>query len=628
MFCCFKKNSKVSPMQFIDEPLNNEITEKLKQSQKVVFGDNFNYPLINLPNSINYIKFNGKYFNHSLDNLPNSLIELCLNDKFNQPLDYLPYGLKILKFRQGSIFSHTLDNLPNSIKILEIPILYNHEINCLPDSIEDLRIGVKTMINDDNIFYREYCNEDNIEYFNKPITKLPVNLKRLIIFPEYIHLEKLKKEYKNKIIVISRDTFLYYNMTLSNSLYLKPKSILINEFIPEIDLIIHGQGVFLFKNTNNNNQCIFNIYNKNMQDWLKFEFTKYSINVTKYPSKEPLIDEKNKQGLCDKLGAYYWVSIDYQNLRIYAGVGEPRMETVIYRYFMPKNNKKFLEGLIKIQIPQETVSLVPIKILRDPITFNIPLIVKNTNELTMNDVAQGAIMPKPNLTPICQKLYDCVSGEKFVLNDSDFPDFSRAIEYSIATPGCWCNQILINKSKEFSKDPNIKETYIRITLGQNNGESPGIPYVMEIWPVGHYSPVHNHGGANAIIRVLNGSINVSLFPFLCPDKNEIKPFAVKDFYEGDITWISSTLNQVHQLKNLETNVDTCITIQCYMYDEGDKRHYDYFDYLDEDDNKQQYDPDSDMDFVKFKQTMRDEWENRPWTNLFNQSCFMRKKIIC
>ncbi len=165
------------------------------------------------------------------------------------------------------------------------------------------------------------------------------------------------------------------------------------------------------------------------------------------------------------------------------------------------------------------------------------------------------------------------------------------------------------KATEFGKDPQLLETYLRITLGQNNGESPSVPYVMEIWPVGHYSPIHNHGAANAVIRVLNGTIQVSLYPFLYDQPNTVVPFAIQDFKKDDATWlISSTLNQVHKLKNLDTNIDTCITIQCYLYDRNDTEHYDY---LGEKNANNQYEPDSDnMDFVEFKKTMRKEWDNR------------------
>jgi hypothetical protein len=99
------------------------------------------------------------------------------------------------------------------------------------------------------------------------------------------------------------------------------------------------------------------------------------------------------------------------------------------------------------------------------------------------------------------------------------------------------------------------------------------------------------------------------------------PFGEKDFSTGEITWISPTLNQIHQLKNLDTNKKTCITIQCYMYEKGDTTHYDYFDYLDDNGNIQQYEPDSDMDFVEFKKLMKQEWDNRPKPKRRNLCCF-------
>jgi hypothetical protein len=48
-----------------------------------------------------------------------------------------------------------------------------------------------------------------------------------------------------------------------------------------------------------------------------------------------------------------------------------------------------------------------------------------------------------------------------------------------------------------------------------------------------------------------------------------------------------------------------------MYTERDTRHYDYFDYLDADGAQQQYEPDSDMDYLDFKTLIKSEWEARP-----------------
>jgi len=382
----------------------------------------------------------------------------------------------------------------------------------------------------------------------------------------------------------------------------------------EIKLIVKGQGVYIFEKSKESDCSAFMFVNKKETNSLFVKFSENNIIVErkKEDDLEMLIDKNNNKGLCDIKGAYYWFSLDSQNQTLYAGVGETRLETSIYKYQFTfnsdderKENKAFLESLSKINIG----TTIPLKILRDPITLTIPLLVKNRNELTMDDVAKGKFMPNSNLSTICQKLYNCITGPNFKLDDDSFPDFSKAIEYSIITEGMWCNKRLKEKSYEFNKDkPNPYETYLRITLGENNGESPGVPYVMEIWPIGHYSPIHNHAGSNAIVRVLHGSINVKLFRFLCNDSDKDAVFGVADFNKEDITWISPTLNQTHQLTNLGSNKDTCITIQCYMYDEDNKGHYDYFDYIDINGDIKQYEPDSDMDFVDFKELMRKEWD--------------------
>ena len=380
---------------------------------------------------------------------------------------------------------------------------------------------------------------------------------------------------------------------------------------------VSGQGVFLFQIDRPASKCSFVICNTDATNGLRVTFTANAVQVVGMKSKMALEDKHNTAGLSDKSGAYYWFSLDSQNQILYAGIGEARVETIIYSYKFQfdtqaetESNRKFLESLCTIYLMEAASAAIrPLRLLRDPIVSAVPLFIKDSANLTMDDIAEGAVLPHASLSPIAQQLYECIAGAQFGLNTPDFPDFAEAIEYSIATPGCWCNTRLKEKATEFNKDkPNSLETYLRITLGQNNGESPGVPYVMEIWPVGHYSPVHNHGGAHAIIRVLHGSIHVKLFPFLCDGPDQAEPFGSKDFDTDSITWISPTLNQTHQLINLDTNTDTCITIQCYTYDSKDRVHYDYFDYLDADYKKQQYEPDSDMDFLAFKGLIFAEWE--------------------
>jgi hypothetical protein len=389
----------------------------------------------------------------------------------------------------------------------------------------------------------------------------------------------------------------------------QPKSIRIQSDMINIPLIVPGQGVFLFT-SDDCKVCSFSIQNADQTDSLSVEWTVDGVKVLH--GDIPYLDPKNSKGLTDKQGAYYWFSIDAQNQVISAGVGEARQETIVYYYKMPystddkrKQNKAFLESLTVIGVLE---NIVPTRLLRDPITKPLPYRVKDV--LSLDALANGIYMPKAQLSTVSQQMYDCVAN--CVLDTDDFPNFSKAVQQSIQDG--WCKKRLIEKSNEFSKiKPNLNETYLRITIGENNGESPGIPYVMEIWPAKHYSPVHSHAGSEAVIKVLHGKIHVTLFPFLGGSS-----FAVADFEKEDVTWISPYLNQIHQLKNCGT--DVCITIQCYMYDQRNHTHYDYFDYLDDANAVKQYEPDSDMDFVQFKELMREEWESRKPNKFFG--CFL------
>jgi hypothetical protein len=394
-------------------------------------------------------------------------------------------------------------------------------------------------------------------------------------------------------------------MTFTNDAQKAPKAVMISKFQSELQLLLRGQGVFLFA-TQATEKTSVRLLNTDKTAGLSVEFTQQDVKAYDVQSPEKIYtDAKCKRGLTQSAGAYYWISLDAQNQKLQVGIGEPRIETCIYSYSFEKL-KSFLEDIVCLELKED---IVPMRLGRDPITKSVPLLIQATNTLTMEDIASGVVLPSASLSASAKQLHDCIAGKQFILDTSDFPEFSAAIEHSIRTPGLWCYERLKQKANEFSKDkPCPGETYLRITLGQNNGESPGVPYVMEIWPVGHYSPIHNHGGANAIIRVLHGSIHVSLFPYLSSDVSGVVPFATADFKKGDITWISPTLNQVHQLKNLPGNKDTCITIQCYMYDATDTVHYDYFDYINPDKVIEKYEPDSDMDFLEFKKLMKCEYQ--------------------
>jgi len=385
------------------------------------------------------------------------------------------------------------------------------------------------------------------------------------------------------------------------------------KFKKSLELPVHGQVTYLFTTPlGSETPAKFKFTNKKSGK-IKIEISNENFNMSIQTEKTmPPIQINSKTGLIPAKNVFYWVSLDSQHQAVKFGIGEARPETVKFAYNLlldspnleSESYKKFFESLTTIK---NTSNIKPIKLLRDPIINPVPLKIKRIDELTMNDIAECKYMPNAFLTQTNQQLFNCISGKNFVLDDDYFPDFSKAIQYSIVTDGCWCNKKIKEKSTEFNPDkPNINETYLRITLGRNSGESPGIPYVMEIWPSNHYSPIHSHADSNAVIRVLHGSINVTLFPFL----GATEPFGNADFDKDDITWLSPELNQIHQLRN--NTGDVCITIQCYMYSLDNKKHYDYFDYIDDNKNIVQYEPDSDMDFVKFKELMKKEWNNKEY----------------
>jgi uncharacterized cupin superfamily protein len=308
----------------------------------------------------------------------------------------------------------------------------------------------------------------------------------------------------------------------------------------------------------------------------------------------------------------YWFSVDGHNRRLSYGTGEPRLKTVLASHDIcpPQPDApdpyEWLERLGHVRVTPAVQR--PTDVWRDPVTVDPAMKVVPTDAISMAEMAAGELTVPANLTPACQMLYGNVAGKRFVLNPDDFEHFGDAIQASIDDPEGWCAKTLLAKSTEFGPS-NPAMTYLRITMGLNQGESPGIPFVMEIWPSGHYSPIHNHSAADAVIRVLRGEICVSLYRMLSP--HHTVPFTNATFREGDVTWISPTLNQTHMLKNEKT--PACITIQCYAYDASDRTHYPYFDYLSED-AIGHFTPNCDMDYLEFKALMQQEWDTRSSTS--------------
>lgn len=156
-------------------------------------------------------------------------------------------------------------------------------------------------------------------------------------------------------------------------------------------------------------------------------------------------------------------------------------------------------------------------------------------------------------------------------------EVSEAIHYSCSTPGKTLNQFLIDKKKSYIRVPVASES--------NAGNQPGQRLVIEIWPAGNSSSIHNHGNCVAIIKVLVGIIKIDLYNSFEISNNQTpsnEPLPIKsvDLKVDDITWMTPFFHQTHKLTNKGNS--TAITIQAYAHTDAntDGTKGEYFEYLD------------------------------------------------
>ena len=235
-----------------------------------------------------------------------------------------------------------------------------------------------------------------------------------------------------------------------------------------------------------------------------------------------------------------------------------------------------------------------------PLTHNWSPLVLDSSKATLLELGSNHFVMSASLPATCQELYGNVASADVALDwPYSNPRLSDAIDYSINTEG----KILHKKLKEKSQDGGM--SYLRVTLGSHRGYSPGIPFVLEIWPARSESPIHNHGNAYAIIKVLHGAIKVTVYnkTWNAEDtQQELSSFTAK---QGDVTWISPNWFQTHKLTN-ESKQLYCATIQCYKYGFEEELMWPFFDYLDGKTVKE-FLPDSDFDFAKLREDLLEEY---------------------
>ena len=241
---------------------------------------------------------------------------------------------------------------------------------------------------------------------------------------------------------------------------------------------------------------------------------------------------------------------------------------------------------------------------KDPFVCNWSPFVLDSSKVDLFELDDNNFTFSASLPPACRELYSNVTAPNVDLDWSPKPTkyrLSDAIRYSLQGPNGKLYKKLLSKKDQFG---HFNQTYLRVTLGSNRGNSPGIPYVLEIWPTHHGSPIHNHGNAYAVVRVLHGGLTIKVFNKHV-DRRDASPLKKFDVKAGDTTWISPNWFQTHKLWNGTS--DYCATVQCYQYGATDVTHWPYFDYVASTRVIDEFLPDSDYTFHEMREMVLKEY---------------------
>ena len=210
---------------------------------------------------------------------------------------------------------------------------------------------------------------------------------------------------------------------------------------------------------------------------------------------------------------------------------------------------------------------------------------------TLGALAAQKFIPAGRLPQECQELLQSIGP----LYEKEPFWLGKRIQNSLDNDG-WCARTLKEKKKQ----------YLRIEIVAAEGVAPGSEFVLEIWPPGSKSPIHDHGDVFAAIKALTGKVDISIYPFLSPQNP--RPHTQLTLATGQITYLQPRLNQVHKLNNPSRD-KVCVTIQAYRFETHDKRRCETFDYINEEKGQiEHFKPKSDWQgtYEEFIDMMRDD----------------------
>eukprot|EP01132_Coremiostelium_polycephalum_P008490 gene8490-10435_t len=311
-----------------------------------------------------------------------------------------------------------------------------------------------------------------------------------------------------------------------------------------------------------------------------------------------------KEGLLEKnTEVNYWFSLDKKNGLLKYGKGDATQSLTLFTCSVDK--KTIIPGLKYIGIYTSTKGeVLKSKVYQLPVTIQLPPFVAPHDGISLEDIEAGVLTSIGNLPTECQNLYAVVAGNKVTLD----PLVATAIQKSLTSTTGALYKKCVQKAQEHHT--KLTETYLRVTLGLDMGYSPGVPFVLEIWPSGHESPIHQHSDAYAVIKVLSGEIHCQYFSDLRPEV--LTPYMECNFTQNQITYLTPYIYQTHRLQNRKTD-SFCATIQCYKYAHDDTIHYEYFDFLNDKNVIDKFTPNTDYTYAGLLEVLRKEGTLPPKT---------------
>ena len=315
---------------------------------------------------------------------------------------------------------------------------------------------------------------------------------------------------------------------------------------------------------------------------LKFKIDDFNIKLINYNNlfNLKLISQPNLKLLhfnCSK--SSIWISVYafdrqiFENNFIKIGQGYV-MEANIIAEFTAKNKKGYelLSNIKHLEFDNFINVQERICLIEHFVKDREPLISKNP---TMIDIDSRNLVIPEDLPEEGRRLFKRIEN----LGNSDIDKkLIDAINFSLYTKDCLLYERL--KEKKFnSKDPNM--TYLRVPFGYDVGApgQPGQPIVLEIWPKGHYSPVHNHGDSVAVIKLLSGTLRSEWYNPLSDNYNEI-PKVIKSaiLHKNDLTWMTPCYYQTHKLISIDKD-KAAVSIQGYAHIHSSNPYEKYKDFF-------------------------------------------------